>query len=694
MFPLVRYQRYQVVLLAALVSALVLTFGSVALTTASEARLLAEYDTNGDNMIDDAELGNAIFDYANGDLSPEDMGSIIALYLGQLTPESSPTPERSRSNQQSVPVQPTGLQVATEAGSLDVSVDWDDVADADSYLVRWREAGQGNQLNAGVRPSASETTITVSDLGNWVLQVEACNTAGCGPGATASFNVEAEQPTTPDLVPPRPTGLQIVTVSGSLDVSVNWDETTITRYYLVSWREAGGGSQPNGATRVQFSDANITVAGYGEWVLRVEACNDLGCGPGTEKRFNVEQALVPTPTPNPTGITSVELSSDTDAEQLDHYYCDWGGGYLRYFDSGYYAIGDEIEVTVKFDAEITVGGSPTIAIVLGNQSRSAQYVRVSGKEVIFAYQVQEGDEDTDGIHIPADSITLSAGDFIRYSADSSDAAVTHSAIPVQTKHKVDGVRPYITRVRHMPSSQSYFTHDVYVEDELILVEIKFSESVVHHRDFPPTVQLDFDGQKRSASNRCWRNGFYVYEVQEGDFDSNGLAVSANSLAFPAGGYIKDKVGNDVKLAHSGYQAGSGHKVDARAPIFLSAHTSTDGEEVVIVFDETIGIHFTLRWLSKQPGGKSISQYLLDAIEIRVDNEVASETSARYSGSEVTVVLEEAIQPGQSVTVAYTTNIFAGIPQPPEGIIADYFQHITQSFSAQTVRNDAVSQSEN
>ena len=662
---------------------------------ASEAQLLAEYDANGDGKIDLTEVNAAIDDFFDNVITIDEVSIVIDLYFGQSTPTSAstPAPVGGRSPQQSVPGQPAGLQVTPTAGSLDVPVDWDDIAGADSYLVRWREAGQGNQLNAGVRPSASETTITVSALGDWVVQVEACNTVGCGTGATTSFTVEAEEHTS-IFVPPQPTGLQIVTVSGSLDVSVDWDETTITTYYLVSWREAGGGSQPNGATRVQFSNANITVAGYGEWILRVEACNDLGCGPGTEKRFDVEQAPVPAPTPNPTGIVSVELSSDTDAERLDHYYCDWGGGYLLYFDSGYYAIGDEIEVTVKFDAEVTVGGSPTIAIALGNQSRSAQYVRVSGKEVIFAYQVQEGDKDTDGIHIPANSITVGDDDFIRYSADSSDAAVTHSAIPVQTKHKVDGIRPRVTSTEVLSSTQLYWRDGLYIEDEMVFVKISFSESVVHHEDFPPTVQLDFDGETRSASNRCWRNGFYVYDVQEGDFDSNGLTLTANSLAFPAGGYIKDKVGNDAIITHTGDVPGDRYKVDARAPIFRSANTSTDGEEVVIVFDETIDIHFTLRWLSSQTGSKSISQYLLDAIEIRVDNEVASETSARYSGSEVTVVLNEAIQPGQSVTVAYTTDIFAGNPDPPDGIITDKYGAIMQSFSAQTVRNDAVSQSEN
>ena len=50
------------------------------------------------------------------------------------------------------PARPAGLKISTQQGSLDVSVDWDDVANATSYLVRWREAGPGNPLNEGVRP--------------------------------------------------------------------------------------------------------------------------------------------------------------------------------------------------------------------------------------------------------------------------------------------------------------------------------------------------------------------------------------------------------------------------------------------------------------------------------------------------------------------------------------------------------------
>ncbi|MCY4415902.1 MAG: fibronectin type III domain-containing protein, partial [Chloroflexi bacterium] len=77
-----------------------------------------------------------------------------------------------------VPARPTGLRVATEPSSLDVSADWDDVAGADDYLVRWRP--KDGQLNDGVRVTSSSAAVTVADYGRWVMRVRACNDAGCG----------------------------------------------------------------------------------------------------------------------------------------------------------------------------------------------------------------------------------------------------------------------------------------------------------------------------------------------------------------------------------------------------------------------------------------------------------------------------------------------------------------------------------
>ena len=240
-------------------------------------------------------------------------------------PTAEPTPAPTR------PDQPTGLSVSTQAGLLKVSVDWDDVTGADSYKVLWRPAGLSNSLNKSVKSKSSEIDITVADYGIWLVSVEACNDAGCGPGNSRGFIVKpAPEPTpeptaeptpeptaepTPEPARPvRPTGLSVSTQPGSLDVSLDWRDTAGATSYLVRWREGGAGNRLNEGSEVQSSDADITVSDYGKWVVRVEACNDAGCGPGNSKSFTVKSA--PEPTPEPTAEPTPEAKTPHQPQTL------------------------------------------------------------------------------------------------------------------------------------------------------------------------------------------------------------------------------------------------------------------------------------------------------------------------------------------------------------------------------------------
>ena len=98
-------------------------------------------------------------------------------------------------------------------------------------------------------------------------------------------------------VPAKPTGLSVATEQGSLDVLADWDDVEGADDYLVRWRPNDG--KLNDGARVASSSASITVAAYGEWVVRVQACNDAGCGKPLAERFSVEPAPEPTPTPTP-----------------------------------------------------------------------------------------------------------------------------------------------------------------------------------------------------------------------------------------------------------------------------------------------------------------------------------------------------------------------------------------------------------
>ena len=107
-----------------------------------------------------------------------------------------------------------------------------------------------------------------------------------------------------------------------------------------------------------------------------------------------------------------------------------------------YAIGDTISVTVTFSAAVAVTGTPQIELNMGGTPTQADYSSGTGTvSLVFTHEVVENDEDTDGLSIDANKLTLNSGT-IKLNTDSTvDATLTHSAVATQASHKVDGVRP-------------------------------------------------------------------------------------------------------------------------------------------------------------------------------------------------------------------------------------------------------------
>ena len=88
-------------------------------------------------------------------------------------------------------------------------------------------------------------------------------------------------------------------------------------------------------------------------------------------------------------------------------------------------------------------------------------------------------------------------------------------------------------------------------------------------------------------------------VQEGDLDTDGVAIEANSISLN-GGFIKDQAGNDAILTHEAVPADSAFKVDAVVPTVSSiAITSDPGDddtydagdkiEVTVTFSENVTV---------------------------------------------------------------------------------------------------------
>ena len=117
-----------------------------------------------------------------------------------------------------------------------------------------------------------------------------------------------------------------------------------------------------------------------------------------------------------------------------------------------YVRGERIRVWVEFDKDVTVTGSPRVALTIGGLTRYADYsgfsvaVAADGGTIIdndvlsFDYFVQATDRDEDGVAIPANALALNGGTIKHAGDGTTDAGLTHDAAPADPTRKVDGSR--------------------------------------------------------------------------------------------------------------------------------------------------------------------------------------------------------------------------------------------------------------
>ena len=111
-------------------------------------------------------------------------------------------------------------------------------------------------------------------------------------------------------------------------------------------------------------------------------------------------------------------------------------------DDRRYGAGEVIEFALGFDEPVAVTGAPALAFTLGTAQREAAYAYGSGgRELVFAYVVQDADADDDGIDAErvADALSLPEGAAI-VSARYGFAAVYGDVRVSGAGQRVDGSR--------------------------------------------------------------------------------------------------------------------------------------------------------------------------------------------------------------------------------------------------------------
>ena len=265
-----------------------------------------------------------------------------------------------------------------------------------------------------------------------------------------------------------------------------------------------------------------------------------------------------------------------------------------------YGAGDVIEFTVTFSDTVdvdTANGVPRLVFSLGTGAAAvrtnAPYARGSGTStLVFAYAVQAGDADSDGIFLLDDTDVTGDGGALQLNggvlSTGSDGAVSTATTfrAAQADHKVDGGRsgPYVESLAVTSTPLILRTGeteaDTYGAGETIEFTLTLSEAVTVTGT--PHVQFSLGG---TNSNADYTRGsgsdklVFAYAVQAADADADGLFVQDGQDVSGSDSAVVVETGEsiaatddsaDADLVNPGRGLKSGHRVDGAMSAFDTA----------------------------------------------------------------------------------------------------------------------------
>ncbi len=372
------------------------------------------------------------------------------------------------------------------------------------------------------------------------------------------------------------------------------------------------------------------------------------------------------------GISSVELVTDPG-------------------DDSTYVAGDWIGAKVTFDESVSVTGTPQLGMGIGTTEKIARFGqgsfegsvspgdRTAGPEVVFGYQVQEGDVDSDGIAIGEDKLTLNGG-AIKQAVTDVAADLSHDPVTSDAGHKVDAVAPVVSSIA---ISSRAGGDSLYAIGDSIEVTMTFSEEVTVSG--APQLELDLGGEAKTAAydSPGDSTAVFAYVVQEGDADTDGIAIDADTLGLEDDSAITDRVGNPAELAYGAVAADRAHRVDGVPPTRSSAEVLHTGRQVNLFFSEQVTIPRILRTISGIVN-VNLGQFYIAVLTLEVDGDQVRPSSASLHGLTLQLGLNASnrVTENQRVKISYD-NIFA---RDAVGLFIDRVGNPMANFGAATAQN--------
>ncbi len=296
-----------------------------------------------------------------------------------------------------------------------------------------------------------------------------------------------------------------------------------------------------------------------------------------------------------------------------------------------YIAGQNLDFTVTFDENVTVGGSDsTLALTVGSVAKSAVFLSASGNTVTYRYIVQPGDVDANGITIGAIALGSST---IRDAAGNDASLALAGHLPATGGVLVDGTVPGLTGMVSAPANGNYGV------GQALEFTVTFDENVVV-AGTASTLALDVGGAVRNAAyvSKTANSITYRYTVQAGDNDADGIAITGIALN---GGTIRDAAGNDANLALAGHLPPlAGVRADTAGPVLATA--SVNGATMVLRYTDANALD-----AAHPPLAGSF------AVTVAGSSVAVTSVAVDAAAGTVTLVLATAVGNGQAVTVAYT-----------------------------------------
>ena len=196
-----------------------------------------------------------------------------------------------------------------------------------------------------------------------------------------------------------------------------------------------------------------------------------------------------------------------------------------------YGIGDAIQVTVTFTEPVAVAGTPQLRLRVGSLTRSASYTGGAGTAaLVFSYTVVGDDEDTGGLSVEADSLSVDHG--VIEDGSENAAELNHAGLPDQAGQRVDGVKPALLDSDAAAVSGSTLTLNY---DEML-----DGSSTPSAEDFRVSVA----GERRDVTTVVVTGNAVTLALASSAVQGDTVTVSYTATAQRAAQSIRDPAGNE------------------------------------------------------------------------------------------------------------------------------------------------------